>query len=610
MTITIPATTRAILDAFDIDRQPTVDYEVASRLSGLHLADGLTEPERKGGWAEASAFDFRLVDEGSLWGTQYGPKFEATNVDGTPHYRPDIAEIDEEIVAHWERRTEEATHPVLRARYADVVWDLKKRVTNKRANVQFAQRAIDAYLDGIAENLFKQPIHAARAGRRALGLASSINDEERIQRCKDIMLALFDTNLRPGRIGVWVKLYDNLTENKKTELVAEETTQLIQGLERMLTTCTTPGEGFDPDGAEAAARRLAPHYERQGNKEEAQRAIRSYGSAFEQLAAQADPMMAMAWLQPVHDEYKNRGMTDDALRVQAASTEKGKNVASDLKEIRVPIEFTEEQLQQFVKDLTQGSARDALLRIAREFIPKTDKIKELLQEMRTAAPLMALIGVTRIVGDHFAAQAGNIEDDSEGRLIMQLAQHLDIYNLILNRTLDHLRTRAELTTDTILAVLYESPIFTEERRQLLREGVAACLDGDHTKAVHVIVPQIEQALRQLLTLKGVPTLKPGRNGTMQLKNLNDILREPAIKEALGEDIRLYLLTFLADERGQNIRNTVCHGLAAPAQFTQQLADQTLHALLAISLVSQTTTPSSTQPTNQEDEDGVTTALQD
>jgi hypothetical protein len=54
----------------------------------------------------------------------------------------------------------------------------------------------------------------------------------------------------------------------------------------------------------------------------------------------------------------------------------------------------------------------------------------------------------------------------------------------------------------------------------------------------------------------VPELKAARNGTMQLKNLNDILRKSAIKQALGEDIRLYLLTFLADERGQNERNTV------------------------------------------------------
>jgi hypothetical protein len=83
---------------------------------------------------------------------------------------------------------------------------------------------------------------------------------------------------------------------------------------------------------------------------------------------------------------------------------------------------------------------------------------------------------------------------------------------------------------------------------------------------------------------------------MQLKNLNDILREPAIKECLGENLRLYLLTFLADERGQNIRNTICHGLATPQQFNQGLSDQTLHALLAVSLVRQKPTEPKTNVT--------------
>lgn len=44
-------------------------------------------------------------------------------------------------------------------------------------------------------------------------------------------------------------------------------------------------------------------------------------------------------------------------------------------------------------------------------------------------------------------------------------------------------------------------------------------------------------------------------------------------------MRLYLQTFLADERGQNIRNPVCHGFAVPAVFNYRLADQALHALL-------------------------------
>jgi hypothetical protein len=131
-------------------------YEVAQQLSGLHNADGLSDAERKGAWAEASAFNFAPSDE-SPWGTHYGPSFVATRTDGTPFYAPDIAEIDEDIISHWEQRSEATQHPVLRARYADIVWDLKKRAINKPANIQYAQRAIDAYLDGITAETKRAP---------------------------------------------------------------------------------------------------------------------------------------------------------------------------------------------------------------------------------------------------------------------------------------------------------------------------------------------------------------------------------------------------------------------------------------------------------------------
>lgn len=608
MALSIPVSTQSILDTIEANRQPILDYEIADKLSGLHRGDGLTDAERKGAWAEATAFHFMPTDE-SPWGTHYGPIAAFSKPDGTPTYAPDLGEIDEEIITHWQQRSGATQHPVLRARYADVVWDLKRKTVGKPAEVLYAQRAIDAYLNGITANLYKEPlVHAAQAARRALALALSINDKERAQRCKQVMLTLFDQGLKPLHIGVWTMLFDSLTENRKADLTTEETGHLIQGIELMLSSCSTLGdEHFDPWGAEAAARRLASHYERQGDREEAQRAIRSYGNAFEQLAAQANSTLAMAWLQPIHDEYKNRGMNEDAERVQIASAERGKTVASELKQIRVPIELSEAQLDQLVKDLTKGLAHDAILRITAELIPKTGKIKALLQGLLTTAPLMSRIGVTRIVGDHFAAHAGSIEEDPEGRLIMQLAQHIEFYNFLLNRSLDQLRARTEITAAAILAVLDESPVFTADRRPLVEEGVKAYLDGDHTKAIHVIIPQIEQALRHLLTLMRVPTLKSGRNGTMQLKNLNDILREPAIKQALGEDIRLYLQTFLADERGQNIRNTVCHGLAAPEQFNRRLADQALHALLTVSLVRQKTADPSEQEKTDPPPDPVASA---
>ena len=474
MPLTLPPATQKILEEYESSTEPTVDYEIAGKLSGIHQAEGLTTDERKGALAEATAFNLRLMDE-SPWHTRYGPMFTVAKQDGTPHYAPDIAEIDEEMINHWEQRSSAIQHPLLRARYADVTWDLKKAVTGNPATVQLAHRAIDAYLDGVVTKRCKEPsVIAVQACQRALDIALTINDKNRIAHCKTVMLDLFLANAQPGHIGVWATLYDALTDNKKVGLTAAQVDQLVNGLQHILDTASTHGGAtFDPWSAEAAARRLAAHYERQGKKENAQIAIRAYGTAFEQLAAQASPLLAMSWLQGVHQEYKNRGMNADATRVQAASTEKGKHVASEMKEVRASVEITDEQMRKFVEAMTSGTPRDALLRMAAHFVPKTEDVKEFLKRLQQDAPFTSMIGVTKVVGDHFAAQAGSTENDPEGRLIMQLAQNIQIQNVFLYRGIERLRATNIITADTILSVIAESPIFPPERHALLREGIQA-----------------------------------------------------------------------------------------------------------------------------------------
>ena len=45
----------------------------------------------------------------------------------------------------------------------------------------------------------------------------------------------------------------------------------------------------------------------------------------------------------------------------------------------------------------------------------------------------------------------------------------------------------------------QSPVLTSEMEGLMLEGIEAYLDGDYAKAVHVLIPQIEAALRNLLS---------------------------------------------------------------------------------------------------------------
>ncbi len=69
---------------------------------------------------------------------------------------------------------------------------------------------------------------------------------------------------------------------------------------------------------------------------------------------------------------------------------------------------------------------------------------------------------------------------------------------------------------------------------------------------------------------------------MTEKTLTDILEfEPVIKERFGEEAHLYMVAFLADSRGMNIRNRMCHGLMAEEDMNRWVSDRVLHTMLML-----------------------------
>jgi hypothetical protein len=137
-----------------------------------------------------------------------------------------------------------------------------------------------------------------------------------------------------------------------------------------------------------------------------------------------------------------------------------------------------------------------------------------------------------------------------------------------------------------MEVLASSPLFDESRKGLLSDGIAAALSNDYAKAIHILVPQIEHMLRSLAGQIGIPkTTAGGTRGTMQARGLGDILNDKVLKNSMDENIRLYLVAFLVDQRGLNLRNRVAHGLMEIDQLDRSLSNRLLHVFLMLSFIS-------------------------
>ena len=459
MGLVVPQFVTDILQRFETQRCRSASFELAGELKNA-LGNFQKEPERSGAWAEWAAFTF-TGSENSPWGTFFGPMATGTRTDGTILYVPDFASVDTPMIDHWELRAVEAKHPVMKARYADLVWDFSKPAAkrSRKLGSPAPQSTLTSRLR--MRVCLGGQYYGIQYLARALQLAISVYDTMRIDSVCDAMFRFFEQHAEVTKAGTWAFLFENLWNNKKVPLTDAQAAKIIESLEEFLRrSCdTSKKEEFDPWRAEIAAGMLEKQYRQQDKSAEVQRVIRAYGQAFERAAVSATPGLAIGWLQPVYDAYHSHRMAADAERVQLAIAEKGKDLQRDMQVFDVPVSIPKEELDAFLNSLTDDGIEKALAKIVARFIPNAQKAREQNQQSLSLAPLLARIPIVIHQSEmgHPEAKIGGVEDDPGGRLIYQLSQNFGFESPFLAGALDKLRDRYALTAEQLTDILFASP---------------------------------------------------------------------------------------------------------------------------------------------------------
>jgi lysyl-tRNA synthetase class 1 len=555
--------------------------DVAGHVSAAakHI-DSPTDNEKKAADAERWAFHFhpQAPGERSCWNTHFGPTVEWGDV-----RNPDIAWVDEAVIRYWERRMAAAKHPLLRARYADLVWDLSKPACGLKPPIEAARTAIDSYVavGALADTSSAMP--AADRLRRGLVVALSIGDQARAEQVRDALVDLFT---RVNETWGWVTLFDVFEEQPKIKLTDPQQAAVIAGLEAHVTHVSGLPEGVDPAGTLHVAARLVRHYQRLGRQAEAERVVLACGHASERFAASADHTRAHFWLDAVYRFYRVNGLDAEAERVQLEARRRGELARDEATAVSTDVDVPPDELENFLTGLTDGGLAAALQTIAAHFIPDLGRLRQHLLELRKDFPMATMWPTVKMSEGQMVGRIGPVDTDPDGALLNAVVEYIRNSTFFVAKAFDRLRERYSVTPDQIVDFLYESPAFTVRFRGVIRLGVEAYLAGDHPKAISLLVPQIENALRCLLPLVGRPPNKPKRGDQpgMTEKTLTDILEhEPVIREKFGEDAHLYMVAFLADSRGMNIRNRMCHGLMAEEDFNRWVSDRVLHTMLMLGI---------------------------
>jgi hypothetical protein len=535
------------------------------------------------------AFSFDIEDDedgaGSA-GEYYIPGHVRKPEDGEARAFPTASDLTVDMLAYWEEGAARPIHPVIRVRYADLVWEWKKRVTGESPAVTIAHAVVEATLDMVSRGMHAEPLEQLRRLDRALTLAARVRLSSHFE---NVVLAIMglQKDVIDDHIGLWIQPFDLLLSRKLPALPSGVEEAVIQDLEERLLRYSGAGDKghLNPPAAKEAAERLARYYQQKGKRDDQVRVLKAYGAAYLAITSEENPLVSCAWLQQLLLTYRSHGLRDDAAAISQRLKELESHVHRDMKEIRVSAEISEEEVEQAFGAVLAGTMTEALHQIALRYLPSPDDVKQQLREMAEVAPLPAIFPLSLLDEcGRTTAVVGSLDQDLEGRLVHQTTQNMAIGDQFLAELVRRFKEEFSPSTEDLLGHLSQSPLFTDSRRAILHRGIEAFLSEDYIAAISIIIPEIEAALRELLVLNGGLVYKPGRHGGLKHRTLGDVLEDPVITKALTSRLVWYLNTLLCDARGWNLRNNVCHGILAQGMYSALAANRVFHALLLLGMV--------------------------
>ena len=423
--------------------------------------------------------------------------------------------------------------------------------------------------------------------RRALTLSIELNDKELTESSKQAILKAESKYSEDTKPGLWGYFFALLVGNKKVNLSNCEEDEIIRELElklQRLTSHENEGKKIDPWAAESAAKRLATYFRKHKKEKEVRRVILSIGVAFDAIMTEGSAMQVSGWYEHLRNLYLQFNLNEEAAQILLKLRETGPQVSAELSTISHSFQIPQEKIDKYIKAMTSGSLEDIINRVATQFIPNKKHAKEQIFDLSKSSPLIFMIGHQLLdEKGRVVATIGSLENDIEGNIVRQVSQNLKFSSLFLRLILEGAGKNLGLNTKSIMDFISKSPIINSDRLPIIEKGVNAYFSQDYIVAIHLLIPQIEEAIRNLIEISGGNVLRP-KNGGYQLRTFDDLLRDEIVEASLGEDLAIYFRILFTDQRGWNLRNEVCHGIANPNKFDSQTADRLLHGLLTLGLL--------------------------
>lgn len=538
---------------------------------------------------ELLAFRLQPQHGDNPWGNYlYGPQITFRDANGTPVYSPSFTEITRETVEYWNDRITECDNPLLKLRYATLAWDFQPSICHKQNDGNLYNIIVDTALDVCNGDYFKHPVLTINILEWLFSFTR--NREDSFAKVKTAYADFEKRHSEDDAIRYWASRFQIMLDNKKC-FTEEEKEKLVAEHEARLSRLANPGEDspLNPWTVKVQACLLADYYTSKTEREEVKRILAVMEKSFHDYKESMTGMQYAGNLENIQHLYRHYNLDSEAKRMMIDVQNAYKKALDEMQPQKFEFEIPEEVKKQADLMFGKGAESDQARwdNFTLYFIPLKNEEEKSLKELAQKFPFRYMMG------SHFLdakgrpmAEVGSLESDFDGNLALHVVENMNLkFHFLSMAILDMLDCNA-ISVDKIMNNrIIPCPIFEEDRYDIIREALQCFMDEKYVLFSHLIIPQLENAICNLVEMSGMSALKTSRKGKgYQLKTLDDLLRMQPVIDALTEDGAYYLRLVLTNQLGLNLRNLMCHGIVAPQYLGYNAAAYLLHVLFMLSAI--------------------------
>jgi lysyl-tRNA synthetase class 1 len=511
------------------------------------------------------------------WSSYFAPQRKTTDPGGE---YPCLADLDVVDVEEWVNLANVLKRSIVRARFADAVWELGKRLGSQRKDLhRLGLLAAQMYLEAIAVGATPaRAFSLFNAASRAIGLGLQFRASDIVERGFDIMMRFADS-VELAHIGLWFAPFDRLITLKG--LSESQRQRILDRYDRRFRDTVTSRDLYR---IMMTGPRFAKYFHDQRNYQRAKEITLTFGEAALDIAAGLNATMAIHYIERVLGAYRCAGLRDEAERVRLILETRAKDVLAEMKGHHFEFNVDAKEMDESIARVINVSHPFvALYRLASWCCPRPSQIEKILDSDEFVAHHLI---PTAIIGDNglTVGTVGTYDHDKEGQIVMEVAREMNITATFFLMGLEEWKKRFEIGGVPDTPNIFDCALIPEDRVSLYREGLFAFEGEDYVKCIHVLVPQVENSLRELLKMLGRTITKTDEDGNFELKNMNDVLHDTSVRETLEEELWYFLKVLYVDKRGMNLRNLVAHGIAPVGSFNRVNAALVIESIVFLTMV--------------------------